>query len=356
MSYCETTALEIEREILAMPPRIGDVALPAAEIGTVSSALSEFDLELRRLHHDRIGHAVVGIEIIGRRDLRAAGEIDHQTVGDVTLGQPDILRARPIDIDVEGRIAGRLLDPGIRNARDMADAAEQLVGIGEIGVDVGAADLQVDRRRRAEIQDLADDVGRKESEGHAGKGARQLFAQRLDIVFRRPVAFPELDLDIAILRTDHAGVVVGHVDARDRHADIVGQRLDLVRRDDPANRLLHLGELIGALLDAGADLGTDVHQDRAGIDGGKEIAPEVRHQQERHGDEAEKADQEQRTPPHGKREQFAIDAAHALEARLETALKPQQRIARRRRLVLPNAAHAVSADISPWSAPACATG
>ena len=41
MSYCETTALEVERLMSAMPPRIGDCALPVAVIGSVCSALSE---------------------------------------------------------------------------------------------------------------------------------------------------------------------------------------------------------------------------------------------------------------------------------------------------------------------------
>ena len=73
-------------------------------------------LVLRRLHHDRIGHAVIGIEIISRRDLRAAGQIDHQAVGDVAFGQADILRAGAVDIDIEGRIVRRLLDPRIGDA------------------------------------------------------------------------------------------------------------------------------------------------------------------------------------------------------------------------------------------------
>ena len=41
MSYCETTALEVDRVMLAMPPRIGGVSVFPAVIGSVSSALSE---------------------------------------------------------------------------------------------------------------------------------------------------------------------------------------------------------------------------------------------------------------------------------------------------------------------------
>ena len=313
------------------------------------------DLVLRRLHHDRIGHAVVRVEIVGRRDLRAAGEIDDEAVGDVALGQADILRAGAVDIDVEGRIVRRLLDARIGNAGNPADPAQQLVGVGEIRFQIGAADLQVDRRRRAEIQDLADDVGRQEREAHAGKLPRQLLAQRLDVFGGRPVAFLQLDLDVAILRADHAGVVVGHVDAGDRHADVVGQRLDLAGRNDLADRLLHVGELVGGFLDAGADLGADMHQDVAGIDGGEEVAAEKRHQQERHRDDAEEADHEQRPPSaapstadRGSRRGCARTAPRS---RAGTAPADCATAAAR-----PRDGHAAAADSSPSSAPACATG
>ena len=174
----------------------------------------------------------------------------------------------------------------------------------------------------------------------------------------RPVAFLQLDLDVAVLRTDHAGVVVGHVDAADRHADIVGQRLDLARRNDLADRLLHVGELVGGFLDAGADLGADMHQDRAGIDRrerncARETAP---------------AGTKRATKPrkpitnigrrrHRQRQQIAIAAADALEAaprsRAGTAPADCATAAAPR---LRRDGHAAAADISPSSAPACATG
>ena len=248
-----------------------------------------------------------------------------------------------------------MLDARIRDAGNPADPAQQLVGVGEVRGLVRAADLQVDRRGRAEIQDLADDVGRQEREAQAGKQPRQLLAQRLDMLGRRPVVFLQLDLDIAILRADHAGVVVGHVDAGDRHADVVGDGLDFLRRNDLADRLLHVGELVGGFLDAGSDLGADMHQDVAGIDRGEEIAPEERHQQERHGDEAQEADHEGRPVRQRHREQAAIAAANALEPRLEAALETHQRIAGRRRPPFVMGMR-LQADSSPWSAPACATG
>ena len=190
------------------------------------------------------------------------------------------MRPGAVDIDIEARIVRRLLDPRVGDAGDSPDAAQQFIGVDKIRGDIRAANLEVDRRRRAEVQNLADDVGGQERKTQAGKLPRQLLAQRLDIFLGRAVAFFQLDLDVAILRADHAGVVVSHVDAADRHADVVGQGIDLVGRNDRANRLLDIGELIGGILDAGADLGPHMHQDLTGIDRGKEVAAEIRYQQE----------------------------------------------------------------------------
>ena len=171
-----TTAGLATRLMSAMAPSVCDGA-PAAVIGRFFSAFSESISILRRLHHDRIGHAVVGIEPIGRRDLAAAGEIDHQAVGHVALGDADILGARAVDIDVEAGAAERLLDARVDQTRNMPQPAQQFLRIGVIRRQIGPADLQVDRRGRAEIQDLADDVGRQERERHSREARRQLLAQ-----------------------------------------------------------------------------------------------------------------------------------------------------------------------------------
>ena len=213
--------------MLAMPPRIGGTAAAGRRQRQRLQRAQRVHLVLRRLHHDRIGHAIVRVEVVGRGHLRAARQVDDEAVGDVAFGQADILRAGAVDIDIEARVVRRLLNARVGDAGDPANPVQQLVGIGEVLGHVGAANLQIDRRRRAEIQDLADDVGRQERECHAGKHPRQLFAHRLHVFLGRPVTFLELDQDIAIRRTDHAGVVVGHVDAADRHADIVGERFDL---------------------------------------------------------------------------------------------------------------------------------
>ena len=86
----------------------------------------------------------------------------------------------------------------------MPQPAQQVLCIAVIGLEIGAADLQVDRRRRTEIQDLADDVGGQEREGDAGEARRQFLAQLAYIVRGRPVIFVELDLNVAVLSADGA--------------------------------------------------------------------------------------------------------------------------------------------------------
>ena len=89
---------------------------------------------------------------------------------------PTILRAGAVDIDVEGGSAERLLDARVDEAGNVAQPAQQQLRISDSRSQIGAANLQVDRRRRAEIQDLADDVGRQKRERRAGKALRQFLA------------------------------------------------------------------------------------------------------------------------------------------------------------------------------------
>ena len=60
-----------------MPPRICGVVRLGAGDGDVLQVVQRVQLILRRLDHDGIGHAILGIEPEGGRDLDAAGQIDH---------------------------------------------------------------------------------------------------------------------------------------------------------------------------------------------------------------------------------------------------------------------------------------
>jgi hypothetical protein len=128
------------------------------------------------------------------------------------------------------------------------------------------------------------------------------------------VSILQLDLDIAVLGTNHARIVISHVDAADRHSDVVGQRLDHVGRDNSPDRFFDLGKLLGAFLDAGPDLKTHMHQDLAGINRGKEVPAEERHQQERRRNARQESDDENPPPLQRQLQQRMISSAHALEA------------------------------------------
>ncbi len=118
---------------------------------------------MRRLRDDRIGRAILRIEPEGRRHLETAGQIYDQAVGDVALGHADRRRPGAVDVDGEFRIMRRLFEAHIRRAGNLADAAQQFLRVGFIRRLVRTGNDHIDRRRRAEIQDLTDDVGRQET-------------------------------------------------------------------------------------------------------------------------------------------------------------------------------------------------
>ena len=100
-----------------------------------------------------------------------------------------------------------------------------------------------------------------------------------------------------------------------------------------------------------------MHEDLAGVDGGKEVAAEIGRQQEGGGDERQEADDEDRPPLHRQFENAAVALADMLEAGFEGALDAHERVARGGAgAVLAGGADAASADNWPSSAPACATG
>ena len=164
---------------------------------------------LRGLRDDRIGDAVLRVDPERRSDLEAAGQAVLQALGDVALVQADLRRAHTVDLDAERRIVERLLDSRVGDAGDARDFLQQLVGVGVVGGEIGADDLHVDRRGKAEVENLRHDVGGQEREGRARKGSRQSLAHLLDVAVRLAFVLGiDGDQDIGVGRTDGAGIVV----------------------------------------------------------------------------------------------------------------------------------------------------
>ena len=135
-----------------------------------SSEDTEFEPILRSLRDDRIGHAILRVDPERRSDLETAGQTFLQALCDVAFVQADLRRAHPVDLDAKRRIVGRLLDSRVGDAGDAGDLSQQFVGVNVVGGELGADDLNVDRRGKAEIENLRDDVGRQESEVVPGNG------------------------------------------------------------------------------------------------------------------------------------------------------------------------------------------
>ena len=69
-------------------------------------------------------------------------------------------------------------------------------------------DLDVQRRGNAEIQRLADNVGREEIKQIAGKFAVELEAKLADVLIGRRMVLVQRNQDVGIARTDDAVVAV----------------------------------------------------------------------------------------------------------------------------------------------------
>jgi hypothetical protein len=94
------------------------------------------------------------------------------------------------------------------------------------------------------------------------------------------VVFVQLDLDIAVLRADRSGVVVGHIDAADRKSDIVDHRAEVFLRNDLSNRLFDFGKLLRAFLNARTDAVAHMEEDLAGVDRREEVTAEIGRERE----------------------------------------------------------------------------
>ena len=274
-----------------------------------------------------VGHVVLGIqEKIGRR-LARSRQRGGQRRGDILLGQPHLGDAGAVSLETQFRLADGLLHARIGNAGHTAQLAQDAIAESGGLVQIVAGDLYVNRGRGAEIQNLADNIGGREGECHAGKIARQFLAQPPHIVGGGPVAFLQRDQDIAVAGADGAGIVIGDIGRAGGKTDIVDDRVHLAGGNDAADIGFDAGEFRQGVFQAGASRQTGVQHHLTGINGGEEIRAEEGHKPERYQHQRHEDGDEQAPAHHGQRQQVAIAFAHGGDAILELALQPGQRIA-----------------------------
>ncbi len=193
---------------------------------------------------------------------------------------PSSSRAAAVGDDTQLGLVEGLLDAQVHEPRHVAQLLQHLVR--EIPIlRARADDLDVDGRRQAEVEDLADDVGRQERERRARELLRQHFAQRLDVVSGRPVILVQRDQHVRIAVADGAGVAVRDVDARHRQADVVDDARELVRRNHLADRRFDVIDLRSAVFHAHAGRHAHVQLDLARIDIREEVTTQQRVEQHR---------------------------------------------------------------------------
>ena len=123
------------------------------------------------------------------------------------MGNPQLGRPHPIDIDLQAGVVQHLHDMGIDDARNGLHPLHQLLGQTVGAFEVHILDLHVDRRWQAEIQHLTDDVGGLKIDDAAGKPIRQFRPDSPDVVDRRVVSLLQRDQDFGIHGPD---IVTGH--------------------------------------------------------------------------------------------------------------------------------------------------
>ena len=194
--------------------------------------------------------------------------------------------------------------------------------------DIGAVDLNIDRRGQAEIQDLGDHVGGQEIEHRAGKLAVSFRPQRLNPLLRRVVILFERNQDVGVRRADHAAVVVSRVDAAVGQAHVVDDAVQFARRNLPADRLIDQIADARGLLDAGSGLGAEVQAELAVVAGREEILPKPRESRKRAHTDSEKHRDENQPAVNEGGEQQLIAQAQPLETAFETPAGRAEWIAR----------------------------
>src|SRR6202011_3990417 len=112
-------------------------------------------------------------------------------------------------------------DACVDDAGDLADFAKDLVGDLPVAVDICAIDLDIDRRRQPEIQDLRHHVGGQEGEGDGRELAGQIRAQPPHIVGGGMMVLFEGNHDVRVACTDEAGGGVHEIDAAEGQPDVV---------------------------------------------------------------------------------------------------------------------------------------
>ena len=280
-------------------------------------------LDLRRLHVDQMRHARLWVQPVGRRGLPAARQRGQHVVGNQRLVDADAQSEAAVGVQPQGRLVHDLLDADVGRACDLADARRHLHREGMVRIEVAPADLDVDRRGQAEVEDLRGDVARQEAELRAREALGQPRPQGSLVGRNRRGLIVQRHRQVAVLGPDRAARAVSLVDPG-RGQAAVQQAADDMAGQQLVHLLVHQDRELGRFLDAGAGGEAHVQLERAGLDAGEEVLPDE--DEERQGRQGERQvdGAEQAAPGRQPFEQPAIPLAKALEPCLEATVEPRE--------------------------------
>src|ERR1700750_14891 len=102
-------------------------------------------------------------------------------------------------------------------------------------------DLDIDRRGKAKVQDLRNDVGRLEEEGQIRELTLQLQPQLFDVPLGwAMMLFVKRDQDLAVGAADGGAIAEGVVEGLRTETDVVDDELKLICRNGLADLIFHL--------------------------------------------------------------------------------------------------------------------
>src|SRR5437868_11730161 len=169
----------------------------------------------------------------------------------------------------------------VHGPRHVTQAIRDLLGNRVVRVQVPADNLNVDRGRQTEVQNLTHDVGRLKEEFRSGKIKRQIFAQLLDILLgRMMMLLIQRDQYLGIGRSNGSAGAVGSIDGAEGQTDVVQNRDQLVLRNLLAQRLLDFIAKTSCFFDARSRARAQMQTEDSSVDAGEEILAEKEDQSE----------------------------------------------------------------------------
>src|SRR6185437_5467427 len=183
-------------------------------------------------------------------------------------------------------------------------------------------DLDIDRRRQAKVQDLANDVRRLEEKFNAGELPWKLIAQLLYVFGSRAVVLlAQGEQDFGIRSANAAGGAVRVVDGAIRQPDVIEHCYQLIFGNPVADIVFNFIAKARCFFNPKTSTAAHMHAENAGIHFGKEILTKEKYQPHRKHAKDQEGRNEDPAMLHGGLESAVVRLAQALKAMLKADLK-----------------------------------